>query len=649
MSERFEDILAARRNKLDAIKKAGVDPYPSVTSRTQTNKQAVDGFDVIADKEITVVGRIKSWRDMGKLIFAHIEDGTGKIQVLFKADNIGREKFKFLMSNFDIGDFIEVTGTLFKTKTGEKTLAVGAGLARPTSGERAAEAGPYKMLAKSLRPLPDEHYGLADEEIKLRKRYLDILMDPEVRDIFVKKNRFWTSMREFLVKKGFLELEMPVLEAVPGGAEAEPFITHHNALDRDFYLRISLELPLKKMLVAGYEKVFEIGRIFRNEGISPEHLQDYTQMEFYWAYGDFEKMMVLLEELYQYVIQETFGTLKIKNGGQEVDWSGNWNRYNYIDLFKEHTGMDLMECSDDELKAFADKNYIKYEDFARRGRIIDLIFKKKVRVNMKADKPAFLINQPIELEPLAKRDPNNPKVVQRMQIIAYGTELGKAFGELNDPIDQRLRFEDQMALREAGDSEAQMLDEDYVEAMEYGMPPAAGVGISERLFSVLMDKSIRETTIFPPMKEAASAPEKSKETKIAAAILNKSSKLEPWQELNTVAHLNAEFGIHQGKKLLLQEEIQTKDGHKIKLNPQHAIMIKIADSNSALQILSANAKSAGLEVSEFTREMIETTDDKKVISKTKEKNFKDVEYLGVLVFGKKSEVEKLTRDFKLYS
>jgi lysyl-tRNA synthetase class 2 len=511
MSERFEDILAARRNKLEAIKKAGIDPYPSVTSRTHTNKQAVDDFDALAGVQITLVGRILGWRDMGKITFCQIEDGTGKIQVLFKADDLGVDKYKFLIATSDIGDFIEVTGTLFKTKTGEKTLAVGAGL-QPAQNEERLQTVPYKLLAKSLRPLPDQHYGLADEETKLRKRYLDILMDPEVRDIFIKKNRFWSSMREFLVKKGFLELEMPVLEAVPGGAEAEPFITHHNALDRNFYLRISLELPLKKMLVAGYEKVFEIGRIFRNEGISPEHLQDYTQMEFYWAYGDFEKMMVLLEELYQYVIGQTFGTLKIKNAGQEVDWSGNWNRYNYIDLFKEHTGLDLMECSDDELKMFADKNNIKYEDFARRGRLIDLIFKKKVRPNIKADKPAFLINQPIELEPLAKRDPNNPKVVQRMQIIAYGTELGKAFGELNDPIDQRLRFEEQMKLREAGDSEAQMLDEDYVEAMEYGMPPAAGVGISERLFSVLMDRSIRETTIFPPMKSDAAKPRRPEST-----------------------------------------------------------------------------------------------------------------------------------------
>ena len=485
MSERFEDILAVRSGKLDAIKKAGVDPYPSFSGRTHTNKQALDELDTLDKTEITLVGRVRSWRDMGKLIFSHIEDGTAKIQILFKEDSVGKAEFEFALNNFDIGDFIEVTGTLFKTKTGEKTL----------------QATSYKLLAKSLRPLPSEHFGLQDEEIKLRKRYLDILMDPDVKDIFVKKNRFWSSMRKFLVEKGFLELEMPVLEAVPGGAEAEPFITHHNALDRDFYLRISLELPLKKMLVAGYEKVFEIGRIFRNEGISPEHLQDYTQMEFYWAYADFEKLMQFLEEMYQCVIKETFGTLKISHNGSEVDWGGTWDRWDYLKLFSEHTGLDLMKCSDDDLKKFADKNHIAYENFAQRGRLIDLIFKKKVRPAIKTGKPAFLINQPLELEPLAKRDPKNPKVVQRLQIIAYGTELGKGFGELNDPVDQRARFDQQAKLREAGDNEAQMPDEDYLEAMEYGMPPAAGFGISERLFAVLSGRSIRETIIFPPMKE----------------------------------------------------------------------------------------------------------------------------------------------------
>ncbi len=483
MSERLEDIIDFRKKKLENLKASGMDPYPSSTGRTHSNKQALEQFSDLSGQTVTVAGRIRSIRGMGKLLFLHIDDGTGRIQILLKSDEIGNDKFTFFVDNFDLGDFIEATGTLFETKTGEKTL----------------QAEDYKMLAKSIRPLPSEHYGIEDIELKLRKRYLDILLDSETKELFVKKNKFWQSMRQFLVKSDFLEVEMPVLEAVPGGAEAEPFVTHHNALDRDFFLRISLELPLKKMLVAGFEKVFEIGRIFRNEGISTTHLQDYTQMEFYWAYGDFEKLQKFVQEMYQHVIQEAFGTLKITSGGIECDWSGDWEKVDYMEVFKEHTGIDLSSAPDDDLKVYAKSQHLKFEDFAQRGRLIDLIF-KKVRTKIKMDKPVFLINQPIELEPLAKRDPQDPKVVQRLQILAYGTELGKGFGELNDPLDQRQRFEDQMKLREAGDSEAQQLDEDYVEAMEYGMPPAAGFGVSERLFAVLADKSIRETVIFPPMK-----------------------------------------------------------------------------------------------------------------------------------------------------
>ncbi len=486
MSERLEDIINHRKQKLENLKAAGQDPYPSSTDRTHTNQEVLENFETLASQhpQVTIVGRIRSMRGMGKLIFTHIDDGSARIQVLLKADDIGEERFAFFLDNYDLGDFIQVTGKLFVTKTEEKTV----------------QAYDYKMLAKSLRPIPSDHFGLQDTETKLRQRYLDILLNPETKDLFTKKNKFWSSMRTFLIERGFLELEMPILESVAGGAEAEPFVTHHNALDRDFYLRISLELPLKKMLVAGYEKVFEIGRIFRNEGISTTHLQDYTQMEFYWAYGDFQKLQKFLQEMYQYVLQETFGTLQITSDGITCDWSGDWEQVNYIELFKEHTGLDLESCSDDDLKNYAKEQHIKFEDFAQRGRLIDLIF-KKVRANIKTDKPVFLVNQPIELEPLAKRDSENPKVVQRLQIVAYGTELGKGFGELNDPIDQRARFEDQMKLREAGDSEAQQLDEDYVEAMEYGMPPAAGFGLSERLFAVLADKSVRETVIFPPMKE----------------------------------------------------------------------------------------------------------------------------------------------------
>jgi lysyl-tRNA synthetase, class II len=485
MSERLEDILEARRTKLDNLKKAGIDPYPSTTARTHTNGHVLEHFEQLSDQTVTLVGRIKSWRGMGKLIFAHVDDGTGKIQILFKEDQLSGDQFKMLIDNYDLGDFIEATGTLFVTKTGEKTL----------------QATSYKILAKSLLPLPSEHYGLQDTEMRLRKRYLDILTNPEVKNMFIKKHTFWAASRDFLHQNGFIETQIPVLESVPGGAEAEPFITHHNALDRDFFLRISLELPLKKLLVAGFEKVYEIGRVFRNEGIDTEHLQEFTTMEFYWAYGDFEKLMNFTQGMVQSVVLKIFGTQKTKFNETEIDWSGNWPKRDYFDLFKQYTGLDLNVATEKGLKSYADQNGIKYEPIAQRGRLIDLIFKKKIRILEELFmQPCFLINQPLDIEPLAKKHPQNPNMVQRMQIMAGCTELGKGFGELNDPIDQRERFEQQMKLREAGDKEAQMLDEDYLEAMEYGMPPAAGFAYGDRLFAILMNKSIRETVIFPPMK-----------------------------------------------------------------------------------------------------------------------------------------------------
>ncbi len=633
MSERLEDIRNRRIEKVKKMEELGLDAYPSSTARTHTNAEALDNFSLLQEQTITLVGRVRSMRGMGKILFAHIEDGNARVQILVKQEIVGDEQFNFFLDTLDVGDFIEATGKLFETKTGEKTL----------------ETISFKLLAKSLLPLPTEHFGIADEETKLRKRYLDILFEPAVKDLFVKKAKFWQAFRDFLLKEGFLEMYMPILEPVPGGAEAEPFITHHNALDRDFYLRISLELPLKKMLVAGYEKVFELGRIFRNEGISPTHLQDYTQMEFYWAYADFNMLLDFWQRMYQYVIQQTFGSLVIEVDGQVTDWSGTWERVSYTELFKKFTGIDLEIAPDEDLRAYCDSHGITYESFVQRGRLIDLIF-KKVRTGLPKDKPIFLINQPIELEPLAKKVPGSQKLVQRAQLIAYGSELGKGFGELNDPIDQRSRFEAQAKLREAGDKEAQMFDAEYIEAMEYGMPPAAGFGVADRLFSVLAGRPIRETVVFPPMRDESPKDNvgKAKETKIAVVLVNEGAGLENWQRLNTVAHLTAAFGAREGKALLMQDEITTEDSQKIKLNIQHAIMLKTAKTSAELLELSVQAKHEGLEVAEFTREMIETTDDKKVIEWTHGKKLSEVEYLGVLVFGKKSVVDGLTKSFSLH-
>jgi len=486
----LSDIRSVRLQKLELLRAAGMDPYPGGARREITLRDARENFKKLekSGEEKWIAGRVTSLRGQGKIIFVTIQDGHGSFQVLLKGDILGK-MFELFRDAVDVGDFLEARGHFFLTKSKEETV----------------EAKEWRMLAKSLLPLPEKWEGLQDEETKLRKRYLEILTDPETRKIFVDKNKFWSSMRAFMVASDFLELEMPVLEAMPGGAEAEPFVTHMKALDQSFYLRISLELPLKKMLVAGYERVFEIGRIFRNEGISATHLQDYTQMEFYWAYADFEDLLFFIEKLYQHVIKETFGTFKIKYKEEEMDWSGKWARVDYADLFRENTGLDPVTTSVAELKKYLDKGGAKYEKFAERGRLLDLVFKdvRKRGIKLsgkKPGKPFFLINQPIELEPLAKKTEKNPRLVQRMQVIAYSMELGKGFGELNDPLDQRERFEAQMRLREKGDTEAQMLDEDYLEAMEYGMPPCVGFGVSERLFSVLKGISVREGVVFPLMK-----------------------------------------------------------------------------------------------------------------------------------------------------
>ncbi len=477
----LDDIIRDRKQKLDKYK-GSFDPYPAKIKRDFFISDAFEEFSALekSEKVFSVVGRILEWRDQGKILFGKIEDRSGRMQIVVNEKET--EEFNLIKTTFDIGDFIEVSGKVFKTARGEKSIL----------------CDNAKIIAKSLRPLPTQWYGLEDTETRLRKRYLDLLLNQETREIFAKKSLFWKSVRDFLKKADFLEVETPVLENVPGGAEAEPFVTHHNALDADFYLRISLELPLKKLLVGGYEKVFEIGRIFRNEGIDKEHLQDYTQMECYWAYADYNDMAQFIEEMYKTTIKAVFGNLKTNFGKEKIDWGKKWPKIDYYKTFKTETGLDLKNAAIQDLKKKAQELKIEFGVNAGRGRLIDLIYKKTVRP--KLIQPCFLVDPPIELEPLAKRLKEDLNRVQRFQIMAAGTELGKGFSELNDPLDQRKRFEEQMKLREAGDKEAQRLDEDFLEALEYGMPPAAGFGMSERLFAVLMDKPVRETVFFPLMR-----------------------------------------------------------------------------------------------------------------------------------------------------
>lgn len=480
-----EDIVEARMEKLARIVNAGVDPYPEKSFRTLDNAKALEDFDGLSGKKtsVTLVGRIRSLRVMGSVAFAHVEDESAKIQVFLKKDIVSEDAFRLFKESVDLGDFLELTGTLFTTKQGEKTL----------------EVMRWRMLTKTIRPVPTEHFGIKDEEELLRRRYLDLLSNPETRELFRKKNVFWQTVRSHLVANGFLEVQTPVLENIPGGADAEPFITHHNALDRDFYMRISLELPLKRLLVGGYERVFEIGRVFRNEGIDREHLQEFDHMEFYWAYADMATGMDMVENLYKMIVNRVTGGYETRYGDEHVSWGGAWPCVDYFSAFLEETGIDLSRgASIEDLRSKADELHIQYENAYGRGRMIDTIYKKTVRP--KLVQPCFLVGHPFEVSPLAKRDPENPLKVLRFQPVALGSELGNGFAELNDPIEQRKRFEEQMKLRTQGDKEAQMLDEDFLEALEYGMPPACGFGMSERFFAILMNRSIRETVIYPPMK-----------------------------------------------------------------------------------------------------------------------------------------------------
>ena len=478
-----EDILKTKLEKLENIKSFGMNPYPEKSQKDFGNGEVLEKFDELTEKEIALAGRVRSFRSMGGSTFAHIEDESGKIQIFLNKKNMAEDKYKLFSKNVELGDFVQVTGKLFKTKQDEKTL----------------EVSDWQMLAKSILPIPTEHFGIKDAEKLLRKRYLDMIANPETRELFRKKNIFWQTIRTFLSSQGFLEVQVPVLEHIPGGANAEPFVTHHNALDTDFYLRISLELPLKKLLVGGYEKVFEIGRLFRNEGLDREHLQEYDDVEFYWSYSDLEKGMNFIEKMFKEIVFKVLGNYEHEYEGQKINWDAKFSVVDYFTEFKKETGIDLsQDITAKDLMKKADELGIKYEKSYSKGRMIDTIYKKTVRQKM--IQPSFLVGHPIEVSPLAKKDPNNPNKVLRVQVVAGSAELCNAYAELNDPLDQKNRFLEQMKARESGDKEAQMMDEDFVEALEYGMPPAFGFGMSERFFSFLMNKSVRETVIFPTVR-----------------------------------------------------------------------------------------------------------------------------------------------------
>ncbi|MEK7472699.1 MAG: lysine--tRNA ligase [Patescibacteria group bacterium] len=478
-SSAVKNVREERLEKLKKIKDLGIDPYPSKITLKGKHISVSVARDLM-DKKVLVAGRIWSIRVHGGVTFTDLKDGSGLIQLFFQKKELN-DRYDILKL-IDTGDFLAVSGTVIKTQAGEISILVDN----------------FQILSKSIRQLPSIWYGLKDTEERYRQRYVDLLLNDELKELFKKKSFFWNSMRQFLIEKGFLEVETPVLENTVGGADANPFTTHHDALNIDLYLRISMgELWQKRLMVAGFDKTFEIGRQFRNEGLSREHLQDYTQMEFYWGYANYEDSMALVEEMYKFVAKETFGKLKFKIAGQKVDLGEKWKKIDYIETIKEKTGVDIINAAEDELKNKLKSLKIKYDNDLAKVRLIDMLWK---HVRKEIVGPVFLVGHPVEVSPLAKRMIDKPTNVERYQVIIAGSEMGNGYSELNDPIDQAERFLEQQKLRDEGDPEAQMNDWDFVRALEYGMPPVSGFGVSERLFSFLVDKPIKETVLFPLLR-----------------------------------------------------------------------------------------------------------------------------------------------------
>lgn len=474
----INDERAVRLRKLTELEDAGVKRYPAHSGRTHTLAQALAEP---ADSNVVVTGRIMMKREIGKLTFCQLMDASGRMQIAFKQDEMEKELYKLFVKKADIGDIVEVSGVRFKTHKGEESVL----------------AKEWRMLTKALLPLPDKFHGIQDEELRMRKRYLDLLVNEDVRELFRKKAKFWEVTRTFLKNHGFFEVETPYLETTTGGAEATPFATHHNDFDLDVYLRISVgELWQKRLMAAGFEKTFEIGRVFRNEGSSPDHLQEFTNMEFYWAYANYKDGMQLTQKLYQTIATEVFGTTKFTSKGYEYDLAGDWPEIDYVSEVKKQTGVDVLTATEDEMKAKLAELEVVYEG-DNKERLTDTLW-KYCRKNIAG--PAFLVNHPKLVSALSKEHPENPALTERFQIIIAGSEIGNGYSELNDPIDQRERFEQQQALIDRGDDEAMMPDWEFVEMLEHGMPPACGFGFGERFFAFLVDKPIRETVLFPLVK-----------------------------------------------------------------------------------------------------------------------------------------------------
>jgi len=488
MQEQQQDIgelMKVRRDKLAQLQEEGENPFDVTTYNQEYHTaEIIEKFDEMEGMQVSIAGRLMSKRVMGKASFFDLRDREGKIQLYVTRDDMGEEVYK-KFKKLDIGDLVGVTGEVFRTQKGEISVR--------TNG--------YTLLSKSLLPLPEKFHGLRDTDLRYRQRYVDLIMNPEVKRTFEIRSKVITGIRNYLDSRGYMEVDTPILNTIPGGATARPFITHHNTLDIDMYMRIAPELYLKRLIVGGFERVYEMGRQFRNEGMDVKHNPEFTTMEVYQAYTDYEGMMNLTEDMISTVAQEVLGTTKVTFQGTEIDLSPGWARMTMIESIKKFAGVDFGETTtDEEAEAMAKSVGIEVEKGMKRGEIINLAFEEKVEDNLV--QPTFIYEYPVEVSPLAKRYKDNPAFTERFEVFILGSEYGNAFSELNDPIDQKGRFMDQVAKREKGDEEANMMDEDFVTALEYGMPPTGGLGIGiDRLVMLLTDSySIRDVLLFPTMK-----------------------------------------------------------------------------------------------------------------------------------------------------
>jgi lysyl-tRNA synthetase class 2 len=484
--EDLNELMRVRREKLNEMREKGIEPYGGRFERTHSARDILDRFEELENKPVTIAGRIISKRGMGKASFAHIQDASGRVQIYVRSNDVGKDAYE-LFGKLDLGDIIGVKGNVFKTRMGEITVSVEQ----------------FVVLAKSLRPLPEKWHGLKDVDLRYRQRYLDLIVNPEVREVFETRSKIIRETRNFLDNRGFLEVETPMMQTIAGGAVARPFITHHNALDINLYLRIAPELYLKRLLVGGFEKVYEINRNFRNEGISTRHNPEFTMLELYQAYADYYDMMDLTEELISHLAFRVLGTYRIEYQGTPIDLSPGWTRIPMLEAVKLYTGLDFSKIkTDDEARRAVKQSGLglELEPSDNRGSILNKVFEEQVEPRL--IQPTFVMDYPVEISPLAKRKSEDPDLTYRFELFIYGREMANAFSELNDPIDQKGRFLKQAEKRKAGDDEAHMMDEDYINALEYGMPPAGGLGIGiDRLIMLLTDSaSIRDVLLFPLMK-----------------------------------------------------------------------------------------------------------------------------------------------------